>query len=73
MVGGADLDFLTIGALKHDGTAVAHGLIDYVAFREDLIAEPQGHGTSFNPVDQVAESREHSCSSDSEQIQSNKI
>jgi hypothetical protein len=59
MVGGSDLDFLTIGALKRDGTAVPHGLINHVAFREDLIAEPQGHGTSFDHVDQVAESRDH--------------
>ena len=62
MVGGPDLDFLSIGALKRDGTAVAHGLINHVAFREDLIAEPQRHGTSFDHVDKVAESRDHSCS-----------
>jgi hypothetical protein len=73
MVGGPDLDFLTIGALKGDGTAAAHGLINHIAFREDLIAGPQGHRTSFDHVDQVAESRDHTCSSDSEQIQSNKI
>jgi hypothetical protein len=50
MVGGPDLDLLTIGALKRDGSAVAHGLINHVAFRAELIAEPQGHGTCFDQV-----------------------